>query len=71
MAGERQAAHGADEEGDDAEDGDFDEDLAAGGCSEEGEASDAGGFEVVNHAEEAVVVAALYVNERMIMKRAR
>ena len=59
VAGEREAAHGADEEGDEAEDGDLDEDLAAGGGAEEGEAAEAGGFEVAQHAAEAVVVPAL------------
>jgi len=41
-----------DEVGDDAEDGDFDEDLAAGWGSEEGEATEAVGFEVAEHAAE-------------------
>src|SRR5206468_9871334 len=64
VAGEGEAAHGADEEGDQAEDGDLDEDLAAGGGSEEGEASNAGGFEVVSHAAQAVTVATLDAPER-------
>ncbi len=64
VAGEGEAAHGADEEGDEAEDGDLDEDLAAGGGSEESEAADAGGFEVMHHAAEAVAVAALDAPER-------
>jgi hypothetical protein len=59
VSGKREAAHGADEEGDQTEDGDLDEDLAAGGCSEEGETADAGGFEVARHAAEAILVAAL------------
>ena len=58
VSGEGERAHGADEEGDEAEDGDLDEDLAACGGSEESEAADAGGFEVAGHAAEAVVVAA-------------
>ena len=59
MSGEGETAHDSDEEGDHAEDGDFDEDLTAGGGSEEGEATDAVGLEVASHAGEAVVVAAL------------
>jgi hypothetical protein len=58
VACERESAHGADEEGDHTEDGDFDEDLAACGCSEECEAAEAVGFKVELHAAEAVVVAA-------------
>ncbi len=64
MTGEGEAAHGADEEGDKTEDGDFDEDLAAGGGTEECEAADAGGFEVVPHAAEAVAVTAFDPPER-------
>ncbi len=64
VSGEGKAAHGADEEGDEAEDGDFDEDLAAGGGSEEGEAADAVRFEVAGHAGEAVLVAAFDSQER-------
>ena len=63
MSGEGETAHDSDEEGDHAEDGDFDEDLTAGGGSEEGEATDAVGLEVTSHAGEAVVVAALDVPE--------
>ncbi len=64
VAGERQAADGADEKGDHAEDGDLDEDLAACGGAEESETADAGGFEVMDHAAESVVVAAFDAPER-------
>jgi len=61
VAGEREGAHGADEEGDEGEDGDLDEDLAAGGGSEECEPGEAGAFDVTEHGAEAVVVLALDV----------
>lgn len=64
VAGERKPSHDADQEGDQAEDGDLDEDLTSGGCSEEGEATEAGGFEVKEHAAEAVVMAAFDAPER-------
>jgi hypothetical protein len=59
VAAEWKPAHDADEVGDDAEDGDFDEDLAAGWDSKEREASDTVGLEVVEHAAEAVAVTTL------------
>ena len=59
-----QAAHGADEEGDESEDGNLDEDLTTGGRSEERESTDARGFEVMNHAAEAVAMAALDAPQR-------
>jgi len=58
VTGEGEWTHGSDEEGDEAEDGDFDEDLASGGGSEDGEAAEARGFDVAEHGAEAVVVAA-------------
>ena len=59
MAGERERAHGSDEEGDGGEDGDLNEDLGSGGGSEESEAGEAGALDVAEHGAEAVVVLAL------------
>ena len=59
VARERERAHGADEEGDGGEDGDLDEDLAAGGGSEKCEAGEAGALDVAEHGAEAVVVLVL------------
>jgi len=56
VTGEGERAHGSDQKSDEAEDGDFDEDLAAGGGAEDREAAESGGFDVAEHGAEAVVV---------------
>ena len=59
MAGEGEWAHGADEEGDGREDGDFDEDAGAGGCSEGEELGEAGALEEARCGAESVLVEAV------------
>ena len=59
VAGEWERANGADKEGNEGEDGDLDEDLAAGGCSEEGKTSEASALDVTEHGAEAIVVLVL------------
>ena len=68
VAGEREWAHGSDEEGDQAKDGDLNEDMGSGGGSQECEAGEAGALNVAEHSAEAVVVLVLdspdgYCNE--------